>query len=804
MKSAKVLIVEDERVVAMVLQDMLRERGYVVVGTVASGEAAIEQAKHLAPDLVLMDINLEGEMNGIDAAERIMKSSRTPVVFLTAYSSEETLARATLNAPYGYLVKPIDPRELHATIQVALARRASEAAVEQSEERLRLALDSAQLGVWEWRAETRRFVAGGRLKSILEEVPEVSTDGVAALLTRVHPTDRESVECAIAEAERSQESQSASFRWVRRDGRVRWIEAYLRAWSATAVSGARMIGIVKDITERREMEEQLRQAMAVYQTMAEAVLVMDRRHRVISVNAAFTEITGYAADEVVGHDPDELLHARRLGDHLYPRLTAIEQGQWSGESHCRRKNGEVFPAWESISVIKDAAGAVTHYIVALADMTAMRQTQAQLSHLTHYDTLTGLPNRLLLNDTLDHALSTAARERRRCAVLFFDLDSFKVINDTLGHANGDSLLRNVAQRIKASLRHGDTAARFGGDEFVVILENVSGPEEAARLARKLLDVLSAPVEVAGQQLRVTACAGVSIFPAQGTDRDTLIKAADTATYNAKAQGRDRVCVYTPEMAAHAAERLDVEQGLRRALENQEFVIHYQPLMATEGQTVTGIEALLRWQHKQAGLLLPARFISIAEEMGLMQALGKWVLTTACTQAARWVAEPDAKFRLAINVSAQQLLSDDFVDTVQGALAQARFPANRMELELTESTLQSVIHNQHVLRELKALGVGLAIDDFGTGYSSLSALRKLPIDRIKIDRSFLQDLPGNEKDRAIVSGVVALSHALGLGVTAEGVETEAQLDLLREFGCEEAQGYWYGKPMAAEAFANSLM
>lgn len=367
-----------------------------------------------------------------------------------------------------------------------------------------------------------------------------------------------------------------AFRTQRPGGAIGWIEAHAKPSVTVPAGQRRVVGVMKDITARREVEERLRQAAAVFQTTAEGIFLLDREHRIVSVNPAFTVITGYRPDEVLGQDPAVLLHVRRHSDQFYRRLETNPGGHWQGETYCRHKNGTVFPICENVSVVRDEGGAAGHYVVAFSDISAMRRAEAQLDHLTHHDPLTGLPNRLLFNDRLEQTLARARREEGRCAVLFFDLDGFKVINDTLGHSSGDLLLQTIAARLKRGLRSNDTAARLGGDEFVVLLDHVAKSEDAARIAGKLLEALALPVELGAEPVGVSASAGISVYPDNGRSRDALLKAADTAMYSAKAQGRNRYCFYTEDLAARAAERLTIEQGLRGALATESLVLHYQP------------------------------------------------------------------------------------------------------------------------------------------------------------------------------------------------------------------------------------
>ncbi len=789
------MLVEDERIVAFDLKRQLTAFGYRVGSVVASGEEAVHQVVDQKPDLVLMDIHLEGRMDGIEAAAEIRIRHQIPVVFLTAYAEDDTLHRALDSRPFGYLVKPCEGRELHATIQMALARRADEVAVEQSEERLQLALDAASLGVLEWCPASNRMQGDEHLGLLFANRLHPLDESWDAFIARVDHADRERVHAALNPTLLGAEAVQIEFRTHGDDTPPRYMEAHAKAYRGAALGG-RVVGILQDVTERHKNEERLRQSSVVFHTTAEAIAITDATRRAVAVNTAFSRITGYREDEVVGRDPDLLLRVSPGPERHAASLQAGAAGFWHGEVRCQRKDGGIFPAWQSISVVRNAAGQLTHYITAFSDVSAIYEAQQQLHHLAHHDPLTGLPNRLLFDDRLSNAIEQAVRNEQRCLLLFLDLDDFKTINDTLGHAVGDELLRTVAHRLRCVLRASDTVARLGGDEFVVLSGSVN-PDYAAQLAQKILDQLRVPIDLSGHVLTISGSLGIAVFPDNGIDSQQLMRAADMAMYSAKAEGRNRYHFYADEMSARAGERMYIEQGLRRAIANNSLRVHYQPRVDLADRRIVGVEALVRWPHPERGMVLPGSFIAIAEESEIIEHLGRWVLRRACSEMRDLVRQSQAAGQLlhmAVNVSVRQFLGADFVAIVKSALEETGFPAAALELEITESTLQATERSLIILKALAGLGVAVSIDDFGTGYSSLSVLRDLPIDRVKIDRSFIVDLPASESQRAVVEAIVALSRAMHMSVTVEGIESGEQADLLQQLGCQEGQGFFFGQAL----------
>ncbi len=564
--------------------------------------------------------------------------------------------------------------------------------------------------------------------------------------------------------------------------------------------------VFTDITQRKESEAKLQQAVQIIEHTMEGVVITNGEGNITSVNPAFCEITGYSEAEIINQHPD-LLNSDRQPPEFYVELwnTVRSTGSWRGEVWNQRKNGEVYPAWMTISCVRDEHDHILHYVVVFSDITSIKQSQSQLEHLAHHDSLTNLPNRLLFEDRLQHAISQSKRQGHQLAVLFLDLDRFKNINDTLGHSMGDELLKEVAKRLQHLLRDGDTAARLGGDEFTILVENLEDPSQAAVVASKIQESFKTPYKIAGRELHITTSIGISIYPEDGQSVADLTKNADAAMYQAKEQGRNNYRYYTSELTRNAFERLLLETELRSALKKDQLLLYYQPQISLKDGQMTGAEAVLRWHHPRLGIIPPARFIPLAEESGLIHEIGHWVLKEACEQTRYLYKQGLFQGRMAINLSVRQIMHTDLILRFEQIIADSDCPPDMLQLEVTEGIFMGQMqHSVPVLDVFKSLGVSIAIDDFGTGYSSLSYLKQLPIDKLKIDRSFIRDLPNDSDAIAITQAIIALGKNLGLHIIAEGVETLAQQALLQKMGCEEGQGYLYSPPVPANAFEEMLL
>ena len=589
-----------------------------------------------------------------------------------------------------------------------------------------------------------------------------------------------------------------------KDGRIRLCEVSSRPLMIGAETC--MLTIARDITERHQMQEKLLQTATVFQSTAEGIVFTDLQQTITAVNRAFTEITGYSESEALGQTPRILasgLHDSAFYIAMWHQLSS--EGHWQGEICNKRKNGETYPCWMTISAVRDSEHQITHFVAVFADISSLKHAQDRLDHQAHHDPLTNLPNRLLFENRLQQALSDPDRYGQQGAVLFLDLDRFKNINDSLGHPIGDLLLKAIALRLKEQLRDIDTVARQGGDEFIILLPALKNPSDAELIANKLLACFNAPFVAGEHELFISASIGASIYPDDGTDVATLVKNADAAMYRSKLKGRNRIERYTHDLTAQASARVLLEQELRRALERGQLSLSYQPKISLKDHSLVGAEALIRWNHPELGNIPPDRFIVLAEENGMIIPIGDWVLEHACHQLNAWKQIYEPFGPVSVNLSGTQLRQPALLARIQELLTSYSLEPGGLQLEITENFIMSQTEEAlDVLHKLKQMGVQLAIDDFGTGYSSLSYLKRLPLNTLKIDQSFIRGLPDDVDDVAIVRAIIALGRSMQLTIIAEGVETQAQQDFLAKEGCEQIQGYIVSVPLSADEFAASFL
>ncbi|MEJ6521205.1 EAL domain-containing protein [Shewanella bicestrii] len=669
-----------------------------------------------------------------------------------------------------------------------------ETSIRASEERLKLALWASGDGMWDWNIQEQQVYRTHT------DIPVSQWSSDTLLHDNAHPEDRERFKQVLTdhlqgrtpffEMEYRIEHSPGNWLWILERGKVVETNELARP--------VRMTGTTRNITSRKLIENELVLSSQVLNSMNEAVVVAGLDYRIRSVNPAFSAITGYSERQISDKYLIHLAYSRQQRD----LFNGIEQQllrhkHWAGEIWIRNKARKAILVWLEINQVIDVKGETSHFVAVFTDITERKKAEEDLRFLASFDTLTGLPNRTLFQDRLNHAISQAHRSNNIVALLFLDLDRFKHINDSMGHHIGDLLLKAVAHRLQSAVREGDTVARLGGDEFTIILEGVAKTKAATLISEKVLKAFQAPFLLDDKSLTISTSIGISLYPNDAEDVDSLIKFADTAMYHAKALGRNNFQFYTNKLNEMATRHVQLEAGLKQAISRNELSLVYQPKFCLRNGSLTGLEALLRWHHSELGPISPAEFIPLAEETGIINQIGHWVINHACQQLAEWNELGFGDISMAVNLSARQLKAD-IISTIEVALAVSGLPAKALELELTESMIMgNPQESVNILSKLKALGLTIAVDDFGTGYSSLSYLKRFPIDTLKIDREFVRDITNDPDDAAITSAIIALAHSLELNVVAEGVETQEQLNFLALQGCDQVQGFLLSKPLSAQ-------
>ncbi len=695
------------------------------------------------------------------------------------------------------------------TVREERRLRASRAAVVESEERFRSLVESSSDWIWEVDADTRYVYASPKIRELLGYDPEEIVGKKPFDLMPHEEAERISQWFAGIAAERMPFFALENIN-QHKDGRVVVLESSgVPIFNADGtLRGYR--GVDRDITDRKRAEELIKKSTRRFTLHFEqtplAVIDWDADFRVVDWNPAAKGIFGYQKAEAMGRHAMELIlpeSVRPLIDKVWQDLLAVQGGFRSTNENVTQDGKLIWCEWYNTPLVDDS-GAVIGVASLAQDITEQKRAEQRLNYLAYFDELTGLPNRTLFKDRLSLAITEAHRNELLVGVMFIDLDHFKIVNDTLGHQAGDWLLQAVAARLKSHFRESDTIARFGGDEFAVILADMANIEHAVNVAEKLLASFNPPFMISGNELFVTLSVGITCYPFDDNDIESLLRDADSAMYQAKAQGRDNFQFYSAEMTTQVEKRLSMETGLRKALERDEFILHYQPQFDLASNRVTGVEALVRWQHPEHGLISPAEFIPVAEESGLIIPISAWVLRTACTQAKTWQDQLEFSLKVAVNLSSRQFKHGQIAQQVMSVLEETGLDPQHLELEITESIL---IDNpdpvRSALADLKMAGISISLDDFGTGYSSLSYLKRFPIDKLKIDQSFVRDVMSDVDDASLVKAIIAIARSLRLRVIAEGVETQEQLDFLRNENCDEIQGFFISRPISAKALTALL-
>lgn len=802
----RVLLIEDSASDAGLLLRQLHKAGLDVQHTrVENAQDLLSALRSQDWDVVISDYHLP--QFDAEAALRIVKDhdADLPFIVVSGTVGEDTAVRMMKSGAHDYLLKdklarlvPAIQRE-QTEAQIRRERRTALAALEASEERYRRLVDYATDAIFLHDLEgrildvndhacislgyTRAELLHKTVNEFVVRVPDSSSTHIWQDLSPGTPVNVPAIHRT-------------------KDGSLFPVETRLMQFHSKGQP--LVLAVARDISERKRTEEQLRLSAEVFEYSREAILITNRAGRIISINRAFAEMTGYAQTEILGKTMRDLSSSRQDVAFIQQMGDSIRQsGHWSGEFWGRKKDGVIFPVWLSMVLVKDTNGQTRHYICVANDISEFKYAEQRIYYLAHFDVLTDLPNRAMLREWMTSALSQAHYNHEEMAVLFVDADHFKNVNDTLGHHSGDLVLAAMAKRLKTSVSSTDLVARMGGDEFVLVLPN-TGVDGAVDAAQRIAASLIEPLTIDQHRINVTISIGIGIYPHDGQTMDVLVKNADAALYHAKMLGRNNYQFFTEQMNIAAAERRLLETGLHQAIARNELELYYQPQVDVKTGQVVGAEALLRWHHPELGMILPDRLIPVAENTGLIVSIGEWVLRTACLQNADWQRRGFLPLVVSVNLSALQIRQNSFQRMVQDALACSGLAPQYLELELTESLLmESANTTMSNMQQLTQIGVRLSVDDFGTGYSNLSYLRRFPLAKLKIDRSFVREAPSNNGDVAIVRAVIGLAHTLNLKVIAEGVETREQYDFLRDEGCDQIQGFFFARPGPAADLFNML-
>lgn len=789
-----VLVVEDDEAARLTTSITLERAGYRVIEAADCASARAKFQEH-RPDIVLLDVLLpDGDGFNLCRELLAMPGGRDlPIAMVTGLDDINSIHQAYESGATDFITKPVSWGTLPYRIQFIL--RASKAfrdvSISEGKTRALLAgIPDIILRV-DRDGHVLDMQVGAYVNDMEEWVihdPETGDGHLPGPVYRILATP-------IRRVFAGQGEQLVEFEWTQKN--------HLRTWEARLLLRERdeMVMVVRDITQRKQQESELRLWAKVFEGSNEAILITDAKLRIVLVNKTYEKMMGFTEEEVLGVDTAKVgaqLHSHGFFRNLVSVLK--ERGYWQGELINRRKNGERFPTWYSISQVLNADGQPENYIAIFSDISERKKSRERIDFLAHHDSLTELPNRALLNDRLEMAINTAKRRSEKVGILFIDLDRFKNINDSLGHSAGDQILRQTATRLTGAVRNDDTVARLGGDEFVVLLPRVRDERSLAEVAIKLREELLKPYTLEDMPLHLSPSIGIAVYPDDGDTPSTLIKNADAAMYLAKEKGRNNYQFYTPILNARTLDRLKLEYDLRLALDQGQFELHYQPQIDARTKHVYGAEALVRWRHPERGLVPPNHFIPIAEEIGLIIQLGAWVIAEAARQVKYWQESGFGDLVVSVNISALQFHQAGFLNEVQGLLEKAGTAPSSLELELTESMLMADMEvSIQVLQAFRDQGYRIAIDDFGTGFSCLNYLRRLPVNILKIDQSFVRDMQTDGASLAIVSSIIRLADSLGMETIAEGVETAEELAILHGQGCHLMQGYHFSKPLPATDF-----
>ncbi|ABZ84411.1 putative signal transduction domain protein [Heliomicrobium modesticaldum Ice1] len=810
LKKPLILVADDDPAMRFMLRRALEKDGYAVIEA-EDGAAALEAYEQAEPDIVLMDV-LMPVLDGFALCAQLQtlpRHRRAPVLMITGLDDDASVEKAYQSGATDYITKPIQWAVLRQRVRRLLQAQHTEKALKARETQLSAVASALGEGLIVLDAEGRLTFMNPEAERLLGwSLPELLGKKIHSIIHNRRPEGDPIAEadCLVLKTIGAGETyRSDEEYFTRKDGAlfpVSLVSTPLRV--NDRITGA--VTAFHDISDRKKVEERLLLAAKVIETTTEGIMITDAGGVIESVNPAFCRSTGYSESEAIGNSPRILKSGRHDGE-FYRKMwkALLETGQWQGEIWNRRKSGELYAAWLTISAIKDSHGRTTQYAAIFSDITEDKRNQERIKHQAYHDALTDLPNRLLFIDRLTQAIAQATRNCYMLAVLFLDLDRFKQINDTYGHALGDLLLQGVAGRLRRAVRDSDTVARLGGDEFTILLPQIGSVEDAAKVAQKILASLRQPWSFEGiPSFCITTSIGIAVCPTDGEEAETLMHNADAAMYRAKAQGRNHYQLYTPELNAWAFERLAMETRLRRALDQGEFVLYYQPKVEAATGNWCAVEALIRWQHPDLGLVSPTEFLRLAEDTGLIVPIGEWCLEEACVRNKAWQDAGLPPVRMAVNLSARQFQHPNLLAAVEKALQKSGLPPAWLELEISEEViLRFADLAPIVLGDLKSLGLSLTMDQYGKRDSRITLLQKLPIDRVKIAASQVIDLSACHDARKSVKALIALARSLDLHVAADGVGTREQCDFLTAAGCDEIQGHLFSDPLSAEEMGRKM-
>jgi len=801
-KKPLVLVVADDHLLGMSLAATLKGAGFLTT-LAPDGPSALASFTTLQPDMVLLDLR-RSEAVGPEVCREIHRTPSgqyTPVLVVTGPGDAGSIRSAFDAGASDFIAMPVNAELLVLRIQYLLRLGRGMKTLAANAAHLTTAQRIARLGNWHWNPGTDAFRCSQeafRILGIDTCRPVISLEHI---LQAIDTADRRVVESGLREVGENGTSCQLEFRVRRSDNELRTI--YLQGRGRVKAGGdvSHVVGTLQDITDMKQTEDRLALLKEAIDCLPVGLTFSDVNGKIIYANPAEAEMHGYGPDELTDRD------ARNLAPSSMKKISLPEEmskfGLWRRESINVRKNGEEFPVQLCSVAVRNAQGVCLGTVTVSEDISSRKEAEKRIHRLAYYDTLTGLPNRRMLLDRLQQALAQAQRDGRHLGLLFLDLDNFKDINDSHGHDFGDALLRDVAARLLANMRGTDTLARLGGDEFVVLLTAENCQESAVVAAQRILSLFSRPFTVEDREITCSTSIGIAIYPADGQDAESLIKCADNAMYHAKSEGRASYRLFSAEMNERLLRRMALEAGLRRGLEEKEFVIRYQPQWDLHSARIVGVEALVRWQSEELGHMLPAEFIPVAEQSGLIIPLGEWILRTACSQARAW-AEAGHRLKVAVNITGRQFRKADFLEMIGKIIQDTALEPGTLELEITESIImENADKAATILQGLRKLGVLVSIDDFGIGYSSMGNLRHFPLDRIKIARSFVADVARSQDDAAVVKAIISMAHSLNLKVVAEGIENCDQLHFVVSHGCDEIQGYYLSMPGSVEEVTGLL-